>query len=42
MQLHGGDLQLESRPGQGTVARMQFPEARLIDVATGHSTAAHI
>lgn len=42
MQLHGGDLLLESTPGQGTVARMHFPGVRLIDVATGHDTAAHI
>ncbi len=32
MQAHGGTLTLESAPGQGTVARMGFPAARVIDM----------
>ena len=32
MEAHGGSLTLASRPGQGTVATMTFPPARVIDM----------
>jgi PAS domain S-box-containing protein len=32
MEAHGGSLTLESQPGQGTVARMIFPAARVIEM----------
>ncbi len=32
MEAHGGTLTLESAPGQGTVARMSFPAARVVDM----------
>lgn len=37
MELHGGRLWLESEPGKGTVAHLEFPAARVIE-----DTAAHV
>jgi two-component system cell cycle sensor histidine kinase PleC len=31
IEAHGGDIEIESQPGQGTIVRICFPEERLID-----------
>lgn len=35
MRLHGGELEVDSAPGRGTIARMSFPPARTVRPADG-------